>query len=319
MEAPAAQHYIPIFIDVKPSEDLRPLTGQTMCFVGMLANSMEGIAGLKQFKKTRTIKRKLKAANRIVEALSDGSLALDGIAVTGKMNGHFAHWACDAVDRNRNELEGEWQLEDGKPTHLLWNGHSYPRDTALGLSIYANMLPIIGLQSARLCKNEYPKHMKLALDQLPHCSERGTSFMDALLGSDKDIQSMWDRNRKWGHTFELGVFESYRAQDANTITAKEHPNSVLVDWLAASCMAKVDPEQLKAESGFTDDQVAIIAEIWDALNHHGSSEMINVDDAELAKMVTAHAAKHYDSSLDTASENSELVNQTPEARGETSK
>lgn len=262
-----------------------------MCFVALLSNTMEGVKGLKQYKKTRSKKRKLKVAKKIVKALSDGSLKVDGISLTGKMNGQFVHWACETINRNREALGASWETEDNIPTHLIWNGDRYPRDTVLGLCVYASMLPIIGLKAAIVCKGSEVKHIKIALDHLPHCSERGTRLLNAFLDSDKYLSEMWSQNQKYGHSFESGVFESYIDNDGNLRSGKEHPNSILVDWLAASCMAKINPDQLKEEGGFDDDEIAEIAKIWDALKVHGSSSLRDLDDPELIRMVAEHAAK----------------------------
>lgn len=262
-----------------------------MCFVALLSNTMGGVKGLNQYKKTRNRARKLKGAKKIVKALTDGSLKIDGVSFTGKMNGQLVHWACETINRNRETLGASWETEGKVPTHLLWNGDRYPQATVLGLCVYASILPIIALRAATICKGSEVKHIKIALDHLPHCSERGTRLLNALLDNDQNLREMWSQNQKYGHSFELGVFESYIDNDGNRRSGKKHPNSILVDWLAASCMAKVNPDQLKEEGGFDEAEVAEIAKIWDTLKIHGSSCLRNFDDPELIRMVKEHAAK----------------------------
>lgn len=282
------EQFIPVFVDVKPNEDLRPYSDQTICFVGLLSNSMEGIEGLNQYKRIRTKERKLRAAKKIVDVLESGSLQVDGVALTGKMDGQFVRWACETINQNSAALGAEWEADGSIPTHLNWNGNRYSRNNVLGLCVYASILPIIGLHAATICRDSDVSKIKIALDQLPYCSHRGTLLMNAILDNDIDIREMWNRNHKYGHTFELGVLDSYIDQDSQFQSGKTHPNAILVDWLAASCIAKINPEQLKAEGGFNHPEIAEIAAVWDALKVHGSASLHDLDDPKLIRQVVEH-------------------------------
>ncbi|MEZ4793863.1 MAG: hypothetical protein R2783_10480 [Gelidibacter sp.] len=80
---------------------------------------MEGIKGLKAYKSTGTSK-KVDSAKTIIDAINQKSIEIDAIGFTGKTNGNFVTWACDAVNRANQSLGGKWE---GTQEYFDWDGH----------------------------------------------------------------------------------------------------------------------------------------------------------------------------------------------------
>ena len=184
-----------------------------------------------------------------------------------------------------------WEVDGKTPTYLKWNGERFPRDHALGLILYAGLLPILGLRASIICKHAQITDIKIALDALPHSSLRGTKLLNAITEADPDIQEMWRNNQRDGQRFEFGVLQTYQNEQGIAQPAKTHPTAILVDWLAAACMAKIDPEQLQAEGGFDDAEVREIGAIWDAAYEYGSASLLDLDDSRLMDRVKQHVAR----------------------------
>ncbi len=282
--------FIPVFIDAKPNEVLHPASGKTLCFVGLLCSDQLGVPGLRQYKNTRTAKRKIDAANKIVSSLKSGWPILDVVAVAGAMNGTFARWACDAINVVNKKLDINWMTDGSTPRKLQWEGQSYDTACAMGLSLYAGILPLIGLRARLLSRTQDTKKIKLFLDKLPHSSGHGSALMQAVAINNPDISWMWQSNLQCGNRFEIGVLESYVDNNGVPRSAKQHPNFTLADWLANACLAKINPAQIQSESKLTDNEVSTLAAIWDAANRFGTAHLIDVDDPGLIANVKSQSA-----------------------------
>lgn len=246
---------------------------------------MDGIPKLKGYKNTKKAK-KIESAQKIVKYFNSKKIEVDAIGIVSKTNGQFVHWACDSINRARTMLNASWEVEGTTPTYLNWNGSKIPRTTILGLCIYANIMSIMALKAETLVAKEPTQSFKLCLDALPNNSNLGMSFMEAL-SQENEIASMWKQNMKSGASFEVGVFDKWLGKDKKWHPGKKHPNSILVDWMVVSCMAKVNPKQLKTEGGYTDEEIEKIAGIWDAAFR---KSIIDVDDEDYIKNVKNHAA-----------------------------
>ena len=288
------EKYIPVFIDGKPQENLNSSVEEHRCLVGLLANHMDGVPDLRAYKKTRPKRRKLRAADKIIEGITQKSIEVDVIGVVGKTNGQFIHWSIDTINRIRESIGAEWEVIDKTPTSLKWNGYIYPLSHALGLSLYAMMLPIIALKSEKLSygNTHDVTKIKLCLDALPLSSIEGIELM-AALNAEPHIAKMWHENGRRGFSFEVGIFDSYQSDDGQEISGKDHPNAILVDWFAASCLAKVNPEQFQAEGSFSDAEVEHISSIWDTACKQArcTASIIDVDDTEYQRKVNEHWMK----------------------------
>ena len=282
--------FIPVFVDVKPNEVIKPSTKKKLCFVGLLSSNVDGVSDLAQYKDTRR-KRKAKTAAKIIDCLKRGELQVDVIAVTGKMNGLFAKWACDTINTSREEIGAEWVVERTSPKQLNWKDHTFDVSSALGLSLYAGVLPLIGLRAAIVCKDSPIKKIKIAMDHLPHCSVKGSELINALFEADPDISKMWQSNLSEGFSFQTGIFESYINDDGDQISGKSHPNAILVDWMAVGCMAVVCPQQLKEESHLSDEEILVFSELWNIAKATGSASLIDVDDQGYIDRITDHEKK----------------------------
>lgn len=289
-----SKKYVPIFVDAKPQENIDVALNEHRCIVGLLASSMSGVPKLRQYKKTRPKGRKLLTANRIAEYLKEESIEVDVIGVVGRTSGQYLSWAIDTINRARVLIGADWVLKNGKPVSLQWKGCIFPISHVFGLCVYSGMLPIIALRTLILVDHaDFPvKNINLFLDTLPHQSPQALALMKALL-IEPEIANMWKQNEEQGYSFEFGVLKSCEDDNGAIYSAKDHPNFILVDWLAASCLAKVNPEQLIKEGGYSDSEVDKIAKIWDAANDQsrGSANIIDVDDPEYLKKVSSHWKK----------------------------
>ena len=279
--AKSRDKFIPLFLDAKPNEAIHPSSGKTLCFIGIMSDSMSGLAGLNHFKKTRTHKRKRRAALRIAQHIRNGGAQYDVIAVVGKMNGQFASWACDSINNARASIGAEWELDGNAPRKLNWNGSSFDVASGLALCLYAGILPIFGLRASILCRNLETKLFKICLDALPHQSDRAISLITAIMDNNPDFMDMWQQNTQHGQTFEIGVLSTFADALGVNRPAKNHPNFVLADWFAASCLAKFNPNQVEMESGLATEDVRLLASVWDAAAKYGRVTLIDVDDPKL--------------------------------------
>ena len=80
------ERFIPVFIDAKPSENLEPSDKKTLCFVGLLSNSMSGVKKLKGYKDTKR-KLKIDSAKRIIEHFNTTDDEVDAIGFQSFFSG----------------------------------------------------------------------------------------------------------------------------------------------------------------------------------------------------------------------------------------
>lgn len=283
------EKFIPVFIDAKPAETIEPSAKNTLCFVGLLSSSMTGVPKLKSYKSTGG-KKKVESAKRIIETLTSGKIELDAIGFTGKSNGQFIQWACDTINQARPIIGGEWQIVNGVPEKYLWNGHSFHRSTALGLSVYSAILPLIGLRAEILTRGSDTNKIKLCLDPLPHESENGMKFMNQM-STINEIAIMWKENQARGKQFEIGTFYNYENKNGTRSPAKHHPCMILSDWFAVSCLANIDPKQLQEEGNSSEAEIDVFAQIWKSSGTKISTQIINLDDPNLQRQVTENNQK----------------------------
>ncbi len=280
------EKYIPVFIDWKPAEAFNPSQPESLCMMGLLASHMNGVAGLRPYKNVRRSK-KSDVARSIVAALTSRIIEVDCIGVIGMTNGQYVNWACEGINRAPKSLGMTWSLKNSAPHRLQWNGHKFHLFEALGISLYAQFLPLIASRAADICKREEARCVKLILDALPHNSMKGLALLNALCGIP-DVKEMWKRNLSKGFKFHFGQLESYEDSEGKSLLGKSHPNAILADWFAASCLANSRPQQVKDKSQLTDDDVDVIASIWRCAQNHRSALCIDVDDPEVFAKVKSH-------------------------------
>ena len=110
---------------------------------------------------------------------------------------------------------------------------------------------------------------------------------------DDHLEEMWNDTRCGGYSFQTGILDSYVDQNGNRNLGKNHPNSILVDWMARACMAMVAPAQFQNENDFNESEVEEIAEIWKVVCNQprGSATIIDVDDSAFINKVALHWEK----------------------------
>ena len=102
---------------------------------------------------------------------------------------------------------------------------------------------------------------------------------------------MWGENLQRGVTFEIGNLLTYTAMDGKKKPAKYNPHAILVDWFAASCIAKCNPDQIRKESNLSAEEITALASISETAIELEAARIIEVDDPEFIDMVSAHAAR----------------------------
>ena len=284
------QNELVVFIDAKPAEIIDVTKDIFLCFTGVTA-SFNVPFEYKQFKKTRSNWRKIRTVTKLKKQIQDGHFDIKAISLVGKMNGHYVRWACDSLNHAYTKIGAEWTIENDQPKSLSWKGHIFELKHALGISIYSSMLAIIGLRFAIFAKNQQ-KYEKLlfVLDNLPIDSAAGMELMKAISMTSDNLE-MWKRNLEYEVTFQIANLASYSNEHIINVPGKEHPIGILSDWLSVSSLAKINPKQVKVESGFSDKDIDRFVELWEAVNSRRSFDLINVDDPEVINKVKANEKK----------------------------
>lgn len=278
-----------VFIDTKPSEQIHVVEDDFLCFAGLTPSVTPGLARLKSYKATKGSK-KAKEARRITAGLSDSSLKFSAFACVGRMTGALIEWAIASLNQSRKDLGARWEeIEAMDDPVLYWQGAQFNFPLAAGLSVYANMLAVIALWFGTKAANQGNiRHIKLALDNLPNDSVKGMEFMKKLTFANADISQMWRSNLECGVTFELGNLRSFIAQDGKRKPAKYNPHAILVDWFAASCIARFNPDQISQESNLSSDDIDEIAAISTVAEDLGAAKVVNLEDTALMAQVKRH-------------------------------
>lgn len=278
---------IPVFVDVRPQENLDPALGGKRCVVGVMSNAIYGVPNLKDFKSTRTKTRKLRKARELAKYISEGNIEVDVIAVIANSRGTWLQWAIDGLNTSISKIGAKATERNGK-RGIEWHGHFYGAGQALGLSMYAQMLPLIGLKVAHRAKKfeDAPKLITLCLDKLPHDSNSAVEFMSAL-GRISDAAQMWTDNRHLGFEYVIGVLASTEDESGHVTEASEHGMMILADWFAACCLAKYAPKQFQSESNFSDAEVMEFVAVWDAAANQkaGIANAIDIERPEYRERI----------------------------------
>ena len=175
---------------------------------------------------------------------------------------------------------------------MMWRGKRFNVALAAGISVYANILTLIGLRCAAIASKQGDvRHIVLALDNLPNVSADSMALMKALTHADPDITAMWRSNYEYNVTFNVTHVKSFTAPDGKKRPGKLNPHAILVDWIAASCIAALNPEQLMKESELSSGDVDDIATIVTVAQSMGAAEIYNVDDPTLVAKVLKHSGR----------------------------
>jgi hypothetical protein len=278
-----------VFLDAKPSESIDVSKDEFLCFTALTAGFKKDF-GFKQFKKTRTIKRKIRTVKKLTEQIENGIIDVKAVSIVGKMNGHFVHWACETINIAYDKIGAEWKIIKGKPKSLIWEDHTFDLKDALGISIYSSILAIIAMRFSIFAKNQKKHNIIFFLDSLPKITSAGMKLMKAI-SMNSDVSEKWLSNTKYGVSFEIGNLFSYSNEFVSKESGKNHPMAILADWLSVASLAKVSPKQIQIESGFTSVEISIFNLLWEAVNSKRSYDLVNVDDPEVIKKVKSHIKK----------------------------
>lgn len=274
-----------VFVDAKPSEQLYLEGSRHLCFASLSPSNLISVPQLKSFKATKRGK-KVADAQRIVDHLVDGTVRINAFVISARMEGAYIDWAIDSVNRARESLGCTWQEVEGlDQPQLVWNNHRFNFPLATGLSVYANVIALIGLRYAVLAAaHGQIKHIKFALHQLPNKSSEGIEFMEALSKADPDIATMWSSNLEHDITFEIGNLKSYLERGKQK-PAKFNPHAILVDWLGASAIAKTNPGQIVVEGKYTRNEIDVFASIIETVEDIGAGQLFDMEDHQLNQRI----------------------------------
>ena len=281
-----------IFVDVKPSEQIQLIEGQFLCFASLVATTPNGVPGLKTFKNTRR-NRKAPQAKKILEEIVSRRVYFRGIGVAGRMTGNYVRWAIKLLEDNGETMNIKWtQTKDPTKTAMIWNGHRFNFPLATGLALYTQMLTLMGSFFAKMAikQSDIDQYM-VSLDNLPGDSPSGLRFMIELFKTSQELKDMWESNLQSGVTFTMGCDVNSLESDGNIESAKNHPYAILVDWFAASCIAKLNPTQLLEESNLSSADVDTIASIANYMIEKKAVQILNIEDPILTEQVLKHSKK----------------------------
>ena len=275
-----------VFFDVKPSEKIYIKNDDYLCFSSICPSSKDGVPKLKPFKRTKRSK-KTTEAQRICNLMRSGSLKFTSFCIAGKLTGDFIHWAFDSLNKCRGELGFEWiEVEQLDKPVLRWNENTFNFPLASGISLYANLIGCMAIMYAIIAKNQGNiGHLKLALDNLPDDTSIGMTLIQEIIKTDPDLRKVWDLNLGYGVTFEIGNLPVYRDSKNKIRKGKYHPFAILCDWLAAGCMAKINPAQLDRNIKYTKREIAAISSIVDVAVSKIKLKIYDIDDPKVVEQI----------------------------------
>jgi hypothetical protein len=271
-----------IFFDVNPSEQVQLHEGDYLCFASVCPSSIDGVPKLKSFKKTSKSK-KLSEARRIHDLIANGTLKFSSFCLAGKMTGSLIQWAIDSINRSSEKLDLDWIEKENldKPV-LVWKDKEFNFPLAAGIAVYANILVCKGLMYANVAKsNPDIGHLVFALDNLPNSAKTSMGLMRAVSESDPDIIANWLKNLKHGLTYEIGNLLNYKDEKNKNRRGKDHPYAILCDWLAACCMAKLNPNQLCKNTKYSKVELKTFASIVDIATAQNALKIFDIDDLKI--------------------------------------
>ena len=111
--------------------------------------------------------------------------------------------------------------------------------------------------------------------------------MQAITRNDPDLQTAWASNLEHGVTFEIGNLATFKDSKNKTRKGKDHPYAVLCDWLAACCMAKLNPAQLDRNIGYTKRELKAFTSIIDTATSKKAMKIYDLDDPEIQDAIKA--------------------------------
>lgn len=177
------------------------------------------------------------------------------------------------------------------------NGKTFDEKVALGISAYAELLPVIALRFIKIVpslKGEYDE-LLIFFDNLPSEPAAGSELMQAISNASPEIIKMWEetfknRHIKLGEIGNLGTFKDDKTGEIKP--GKEYPLNILVDWVNASVMAKYFPNEIKKESSsLNNEQIADIASIVDAIEANKRFAYWDLEDPEFQRTISDYTKK----------------------------
>lgn len=282
-----AEHGLLVFIDASPSEQLDLKSDSKVCFVAVICNEDNTIDDLYQFK-VGSWKQKLKRAEMLVNAIKNDDISILAYGLSARQK-TLLPWAIETLNQALQKIGASW-TDDAEKLH--WNSNVYPRTQAFGLGAYSSVLTIFGLTVAHWTKNAGLSKATMILDDLPCGSAKAMPLLMELSYNAESFKG-WEENIALDDaSFTITNMESYTTPEGETCAAKEHPHFIIADWLAASLRARHDPASFVGKNNRSrpEHEVALIAEVWSALEKKGSATERDLDDPDLQASIAKFQA-----------------------------
>ena len=138
-----------IYLDAKPSEQIDG-TGDPLCFSAVAGNmqSSELIYSeeieFKGYKETPR-EEKTEIAKRLVEEIKTNKTQVAAFSIVASRNGSFLVNGQHQIELVYDKLKMTRKRKKGS-LKFMFNGRTYDEKVALGISAYAELLPIIALR-----------------------------------------------------------------------------------------------------------------------------------------------------------------------------
>lgn len=262
-----------VHIDVCPDEQARPDDESVKCMIGLVSDNPEGLGEIsKQYKLTKGLPAKTRRAQVLSAAIRDDRLGLHAVACAG----HSSQW-----HRYGTGILGSMPSSVvAKCTKgFRVDGEYIPRPTACAMGTYAAGLSIICLKTSIWANRLGVSKIKVLLDKLPTRDVGDANKLLRVILNSPEHWPVWNNMRKsFSVDFEFGDDWTYGRDDEFRKTGKNHPNSIITDWIAQSFNAAANPELwLSASAKATETHRLIIADPFFALHEQRRIEIIDLN------------------------------------------
>lgn len=285
-----------IYLDAKPSEQIDG-TNSPLCFSAVAGNMQSSELvdseeiGFKGYKETPR-DEKPEIAKKLAEEIKTNKVQVAAFSIVATKNGSFLANGQRQIELVYDELKMTHKKKKGS-LKIKFNGKTFDEKVAIGISAYAELLPVIALRFIKMVpslKGEYDE-LLIFFDNLPSEPAAGAELMQAISNASPEIMKMWEenfkgRNIKPGQIGNLGSFKDGKTGEIKP--GKEYPLNILVDWVNASVMAKYFPEEIKKESNLNDEQIVSLASIVDAIEANKRFTYWDLEDPEFQRTISDH-------------------------------
>ena len=236
-----------LHVDVCPSEQVRDESDPTIFnMMGLVFGDTRQFSDVRKYSDTKakgnSYAKKARVAERLTRAIWDGSLSVLGVCCHGSA-GAWYRYGDDLLrtipDRLiKRESDAVW-LETER----------IPIATARAMGSYAAGLAFICLRASPWARQLEVSRINVLLDTLPSKDAGDASKLLHMFQLHPEMRPAWDlMQSNYGVRFSFADEWSYREPDTDDRPGKQHPGSVLTDWIAQSAYAESNADSWLAKS-----------------------------------------------------------------------